>query len=171
VNSVLVSNRGIGHSRDDRSRSLLSVASGNALYICHPDRSAKGMCSFKKPYGAEWRDPERVSSTMLRQGVLPKLPIVARGRGENVPACTMSALLLNRLTCRRKAKATGMVSGKNSLTQHGQGRFIGISPLRARVFLMGQTASSRSGRDDRRRFPMIDGTLRRSFCSAMKDVA
>src|SRR5262249_47250868 len=42
-------------------------------------------------------------------------------------------------------------SGENSLTQHGKGCFLGVSPLRAEGFLCEPTASWRPGRDDRMR--------------------
>src|SRR5215472_10910065 len=48
---------------------------GTTSCVCHPDRSATGILSFQRTFGAEWRDPERVSFAMPRQGVLPRLPI------------------------------------------------------------------------------------------------
>src|SRR5262249_49738351 len=38
---------------------------------CHPDRSATKSLVLSEVYGAEWRNAERVSLTMLTQGVLP----------------------------------------------------------------------------------------------------
>ena len=38
---------------------------------CHPDRSAGEVLVPPEISGAEWRDPEIPSPTMLRQGILP----------------------------------------------------------------------------------------------------
>jgi hypothetical protein len=35
-----------------------------ALYPCHPDRSARGGSTLQEFFGAEWRDPEGVSSAI-----------------------------------------------------------------------------------------------------------
>lgn len=172
MNSVLVSNWDFEHSPDERSTSLIA-ASGNAPCICHPDRSAEGICSLKKPYGAEWRDPENVSSTMLLQGVLPEFPIAGRARGEHVPGSKTYCLLLNRSIYQRRTKARGTDSGENSLRKHCQGRFAGISPLRALDLLIGQLlrrapVEMTGGRGV---VPRWMGTLRQSSCSDMRAVA
>jgi len=122
----------------------------------------------KKLPGAEWRDPEDLSSTMLRQGVLPELPMAARARRENVPACKTSS---STGDVDERAKGTGTVSGENSLRPHGQGRFVGISPLRARDFLIRQLFRCAPVEMTDGGVPRIGGTLRRICCSDMKDVA
>jgi hypothetical protein len=37
----------------------------NAFGVCHPDRSAAWDFVFRRKSGAEWRDPEDASLTML----------------------------------------------------------------------------------------------------------
>lgn len=170
MNSVLTSIWGFGPWLDERSTSLLGVASGNAFCICHPDRSAKGLCSSKKPSSAEWRDPGEVSSTMLPQGVLPKLPIAARDRGENVRACHTSALLFNSRTYRRRTKARGRFLGRTPWGRMVRDTLPGSLHCALEVFC-GARASWRSGRDDKRTVPRIEETPRRSSCSFMRDVA
>jgi hypothetical protein len=50
---------------------------------CHPDRSATGIPTYKELSGAEWRDPEGVSSAVPHQGVLTRLlAITARPTNE-----------------------------------------------------------------------------------------
>ena len=82
---------------------------GTTSCVCHPDRSATGILSCQRTFGAEWRDPERVSFAMPRQGVLPRLPIAT---GPTI-------------------QGTGTIHGKNSLWQRVQGQSFGIPPLRA----------------------------------------
>jgi hypothetical protein len=43
--------------------------------VCHPDRSAAEIFSHQKIYGAERRDPERISHAKLLQGILPRLTV------------------------------------------------------------------------------------------------
>lgn len=45
----------------------------DAVYVCHLDRSATEVLSHLRINGAEWRDPETVSSAMVLQGVLTKM--------------------------------------------------------------------------------------------------
>src|SRR5260370_11862873 len=46
--------------------------------VCHLDRSAAEILPLQEIFGAEWRDPEEVSSAMQLQGVLPTLPVATR---------------------------------------------------------------------------------------------
>ncbi len=42
----------------------------NAFFLCHPDRSA---AEIQEISGAEWRDPDGISSAMPLQGILPQI--------------------------------------------------------------------------------------------------
>jgi len=50
-----------------------TAAYRNSVCVCHLDRSATETLSQQEISGAEWRDPEEVSSATPIQGVLTKI--------------------------------------------------------------------------------------------------
>src|SRR5260370_30177754 len=66
---------GIARNRRNRRNRLQYALIASA---CHLDRSATEILPLQEIFGAEWRDPEEVSSAMQLQGVLPTLPVATR---------------------------------------------------------------------------------------------
>ena|SRR5215475_3870290 len=118
---------------------------------CHPDRSARRILVPPELIAA-WRDPGGPSLTILLQGVpsvMVALTVALRehaAKSESEARTPIESFLL----------VIGLLwlqSGENALKQHGEGRSLGIPPLRATDFLEGTEFSWRSGRDDRRKRP------------------
>src|SRR5262249_41149379 len=81
-----------------------------------------------------------MSFAMLPQGVLPRMPVATSRRLKeqncNRRQAPISFLCSSLSLARHIANTnlTGTIHGKNSLSQHGHGRDLGIPPLRARDF-------------------------------------
>jgi hypothetical protein len=137
------------------------------LYPCHPDRSAGGMPTFHELIGAEWRDPEGVSSAMPHQGVLTRLTVVTgrRPKRKVLPAMGPISLLAypacsEQQTCKRDdAREELPVSVSPGIACRDP------STPRQR-FLIEPRSSWRCGRDD-----SLNGFSRRMVVSSPKPLA